>query len=256
LAKESPNHLTIIFCFTLLFNCVPAFSEVYRLKVAVPPFAPFAYFKESNECKGASVKILDDIAQLAGIQFQHVRYPYARILTSLKNGELDMALIFKNATVINNVEFIGPVSKSRVVVLTKLSNPIKQYQGLHALNAIAAIRKAQFESQFDQDQQLNKSPVESYRQGLQMFKIEHVDAVVGSISGLEYNMKQLNMSAELLNQAFVLGHKEWWLHISNRSPLIKENSNIKSKIKKAVNKIYRERLSYEVYKQQIKDCQI
>ena len=222
------------------------------LKVAVPPFAPFAFFKEDDQCAGSSVAILNNIAQQLGLKFNHVIYPYSRILKSLKSGEIDIALIFKNASVEHHVDYIGPVSQSRVLVLTRLDNPIKQYNELTKLNSIAVIRKAHFEKRFDNDTQLNKSSVESYQQALKMFNFERVDAVVGSISGLEYTMKQLSMNTQLLESAFVLDHKEWWLHVSNKTV----PSAMKQKLTRVVNSLYRPRLSYEVYKQQIEKCGI
>ena len=256
MASEHSYPLAILLFITFIFSCGPAFSEPNTLKVAVPPFAPFAFFKENSQCQGASVEILNRVAQHSHLTFQHVRYPYARILTSLKNGEVDIALIFKNASVKGYVDYIGPVSKSRVVVLTPLNNPIKQYQDLHKLKAIAVIRKAQFENTFDIDQKINKVSVESYLRALQMFEVERVDGVVGSFSGLEYSMKQLKMDPKLLDNAFILGHKEWWLHISNKSPILKSKDNIKSKIKNAVTALYEPRLSYQIYRKQIQKCDI
>ena len=254
MALQHSYPLAVILCIVLIIYCKPAFSEPYTLNVAVPPFAPFAFFQENKQCKGASVEILNRIAQHSGLTFQHVLYPYARILTSLKNGEIDMALVFKNASVKGYVNYIGPVSKSQVVVLTQLNHPIKQYQQLHNLKAIAVIRKAQFDNAFDIDEKINKVSVESYLRALQMFARERVDAVVGSFSGLEYSMKQLSMDSTLLDNAFILGHKEWWLHISNKSSILKSNDNVKSKISSAVTALYEPRMGYQTYKQQIQKC--
>jgi len=242
----------MILILVLVFFSGYVFPESNTLKVAAPPFAPFSFFIESDQCKGATAEILDNIAYLAGLKTQHVRFPYARILRSLVDGKVDMALVFKNSSVKDHVHYIGPVSKSRIVVLTHLNNPITQYEDLANLKSIAVIRKANFEKKFDNDTQLQKHPVESYIQGLQMFNIERADAVVGSLSGLEYSLKQLNMKPELLNNAFILGYKEWWLHLSNKSP----SFNQRTKIEDAVKALYTPRLSYDTYKQQIKKCRI
>ena len=89
-----------------------------------------------------------------------------------------------------------------------------------------------------------------------MFEAERLDAVAGSFFGLEYSMKQLNMDPKLLDNIFILGYKEWWLHISNKSSIITLNNNVKSKIAHAVSSLYKPRLSYQIYKQQIEKCQI
>ncbi|WP_236701256.1 substrate-binding periplasmic protein [Thalassomonas viridans] len=183
----------------------------------MPPFPPFALKNSSILCQGISKRILNLIGHQANIHFQYKDYPYARILHSLTAGSLDVALIFKNESVKDVVQYIGPVARSKVVVLSRHPQQLKQYQDLQKLNAIAVIRKAQFEAKFDRDEGLNKVSVENYLQGVNMFNAGRVDAVVGSKEGLEYAMLQLDHDTGLLEQAFYLGDKTWWLHVSEQS---------------------------------------
>ena len=240
----------LMLCLICLGTVGQALAEEEIIQVAVPPFAPFAFFNENTKCEGASIAILNKLANETGLKFGHVKYPYARILSSLKNGQLDLALIFKNDSLKNNVHYIGPVSQSKVVVLTRTKNLISAYEDLAKLKHIAVIRKAHFEARFDKDSQLNKVPVESYLQALQMFKLNRVEAVVGSVSGLEYAMQELKMNVSLVKSAYQLGHKEWWLHLSKKSA----KSGIITKLTRAVEKTYKADLIYQVYKQQINHC--
>ena len=240
----------LLLCLICLGTAGQALAEEEIIQVAVPPFAPFAFFKENTKCQGASIVILNKLASETGLNLSHVKYPYARILSSLKNGQLDLALIFKNDSLKNHVNYIGPVSQSKVVVLTQTKNAISAYDDLAKLKHIAVIRKAQFEARFDEDSRLNKIPVESYLQALQMFKLNRVEAVVGSISGLEYAMQELKMNVNLVKNAYHLGHKEWWLHLSKKSA----QPGIINKLTRAVEKIYKTGLIYQVFKQQINSC--
>lgn len=228
--RQIVRGLLILICWCLLLGVLPAsgkdlLSEVEQtpaglpvLSASVPPFPPFVSEKPSILCQGISRRLLDLIGHQANIHFQFKNYPYARILHSLTAGSLDVALIFKNQSVKDAVQYIGPVARSKVVVLSRYPERLKQYRDLQQLNAIAVIRKAQFEQAFDRDTLLNKISVENYLQGLHMFNAGRVDAVVGSKEGLEYAMLQLNYDTGMLDQAFHLGDKTWWLHVSKKSP--------------------------------------
>ncbi|MEH6347989.1 MAG: transporter substrate-binding domain-containing protein [Bermanella sp.] len=242
----------LLLCLACLTIARQAIATVETLDVAVPPFAPFAFFKENTKCEGASISILNRLAKDVGIEFQHVRYPYARILSSLKTGQLDMALIFKNDSIKESVNYIGPISKSKVVVLTKIDKPVSHYEELASLNFIAVIRKAHFEPRFDNDTNIKKVAVESYLQALNMFSFDRVDAVVGSLSGLEYAMQELNLNVNLLENAYYLSDKEWWLHISKKT----SHPRLIARITKAVENIYHPNLIYQAYKQQVNRCLI
>ncbi|WDE09707.1 substrate-binding periplasmic protein [Thalassomonas haliotis] len=188
------------------------------LSASVPPFPPFVLKNPSILCQGVTKRLLNLIGHQANINFHYQDYPYARILHSLTTGQLDVALIFKNQSIKDSVQYIGPVARSQVIVVTKKNHRLKQYRDLQKLNGIAVIRKAQFEPIFDRDSRLHKINVENYVQALHMFIAGRVDAVVGSREGLEYAMIQLDYDTGLLEDAFHLGHKSWWLHVSDKSP--------------------------------------
>ncbi len=177
-------------------------------------------------------------------------YPYARILHSLKSGQLDSALIFKNIAIADKVDYLGPVSKSQVIILTSSKHKITDYQDLAQLRAIAVIRRASFEDRFDKDLHLNKVDVANYKQGLQMLQLGRVDAIVGSLIGLEYASKQLNISFNK-QHTFLLGEKEWWLHLSKKSPF----QAFKPQLNKAIKNIYQHDLIHKTYEQFVASCQ-
>ena len=219
-------------------------SKLQNLSASVPPFPPFTLKKQTILCQGISKRILNLIGHQTNIQFQYQAYPYARILHALTIDSLDVALIFKNDTLKSKVEYIGPVARSKVLVLTNNAIALTQYQDLTALAAIAVIRKAHFEPRFDNDTRLKKIYVENYTQGLAMFFAGRVEGIVGSKEGLEYAMEQLNYNTNELNQAFYLGDKEWWLHVSNNVA----NDKLISLLTSGVSAIYTPNLIYDLYK--------
>jgi polar amino acid transport system substrate-binding protein len=240
--------LSIFIFFSLSFPTLVLSQE--EITFSTPSFAPF-YFPYNNQlCEGVAVATFTQIVAHTNLFFKHVPYPYARVLHSLKTGQLDIALIFKNSALVEHVDFIGPVSKSKVVVLVNSQNSITSYADLSNLKAIAVIRSAHFENKFDNDNSLIKVHVENYAQAIKMFKLGRVDGVVGSVVGLDYQLRMQNIDVNILINAYVLGEKEWWLHLSKNSRF----NNIKSQLSLAVKKNYQEDLIYKIYQQFIDDC--
>jgi polar amino acid transport system substrate-binding protein len=237
-------------CLLSFIVCSDIIANDDTLTASMPSFSPFASFDENIKCEGTISKLLKMIFLRADIKLNLVNYPYARILHSLNSGALDTALIFKNTSIVQNVKYLGPVSKSRVIVLTSADITINSYADLPALNAIAVIRNAHFDKRFDQDDTIKKVNVDSYEQGIKMLKYGRVDAIVGSLVGLKYSLKQENMEQKRLDTAFILGEKEWWLHISKKSPYLK---NI-GEIEQAIKYLYKDDLVYQLYKTQLNAC--
>jgi polar amino acid transport system substrate-binding protein len=241
--------LVIVYLLSFII-CRNSTANDNQLTASMPSFSPFASFDENIKCEGTISKLLKMIFLHAGIEFNLINYPYARILHSLNAGILDSALIFKNTSIAQNVEYLGPVSKSKVIILSSTGITVSSYADLSELKAIAVIRNAHFDKRFDHDNTIKKVNVDSYKQAINMLKVGHIDAIVGSLVGLEYALKQAGMEQKQLNTAFTLGEKEWWLHISKKSPYLKN----KTEIKQAIKYFYKEDLIYQLYKTQLDSC--
>lgn len=162
-----------------------SFANDNNLKFSVPPFAPFNSFSENSDCTGASVLAVQEVFKNLTLKLKLIDYPYARIFKALKNGELDLALIFKNSTLKNDVAYIGPLSLSDIVIITQKDIKLQRYEDLHELESIAVLRRIQINNRFDKDTALNKLNIGSLEQGIRMLKYNRVSAVIGSRIGLE-----------------------------------------------------------------------
>jgi len=241
-----------VFILSCLFLPVfPAFSAAQNeITFSTPSFSPFYVSDNNKQCEGVSIALFTKIVRGTNLLFKHVTYPYARILHSLKTGKLDIALIFKNSDLAYYVDYVGPVSKSRVVVLSNSQHTITDYEGLSNLRAIAVIRSAHFDNKFDNDDSLLKVEVEDYAQAIKMFKLGRVDGVIGSIVGLDYELRMQNIDVNILMNAYVLGEKELWLHLSKNSKF----KQLKSQLSLALKRNYETDLLYKVYLQYIDEC--
>lgn len=243
-------HLTVPLLLLHSFFSVQAIE--LDLHVSSPSFAPFSHFNENPTCVGTTQKILNDLAIKVGFKANNALYPYARILKALESGRVDIALIFKNTSVSQSVEYIGPIAKSKVLVITSSETSVTQYEDLYQLKAIAVIRNASFESRFDHDPQINKTFVANYAQAVMMFKAKRVDAIIGSEVGLEYALTQKVLNSEqLIKNSFFLGHKEWWVHLAKKS----KYRELANELRTATVQLYDDRLIYDTYKTLLQKCQ-
>ena len=227
-----------------------SFASDKSINFSVPPFSPFNGFDKQPECKGVGVLAIEKVIINLEEDFTLALLPYARILNSLKTGQLDLAILFKNNTVAENIEYIGPLSMAKVLVITQSGTTVKHYKDLYQLDSIGVIRSAQFNNRFDQDELLKKVNVNSYSQAVKLLKLKRINAVIGSKIGLEYALYHENMSNELIADAFYLGDKELGLHLSKKSALI---SNLPL-IKNAVKSAYQANLTEQLYRQQMNEC--
>jgi len=229
-----------------------SFANDKYLSYSVPPFTPFNGFNDQPQCKGVGVLAIEKVMSDLNMPLKVASFPYARILNSLKTGELDLALLFKNNTVTENVEYIGPLSMAKIFILTQPNNTIRQYKDLYQLSSIAVIRSAQFNQKFDQDKRLNKVSVSSYNQAIRLLKLNRIDAVVGSEIGLEYALYQEKMEENIMANAFYLGAKELGLHLAKKSSFI----SMKALLEEAVKEAYQDNLIEQLYRQQMRHCSI
>ena len=214
------------------------------LTAGLPSFPPFA-FDESDELNvGSIIQYYRLLSAKTGIPINVVRMPYARMKKSLENGSLDMAVIFRNNDLKKYVDYVGLVSYSQVVIIPRKERIIEHYEDLSALNGIAVIRGASFGEPFDSDKRLNKYLVNDYLQGMLMLKLGRVDAVIGSLSGLEYTSLIAGFDKEILGEAFLLKDKEWWLHFSKQS----KHKNLQPRLAQAIIDLYQPYLIYKLYK--------
>jgi polar amino acid transport system substrate-binding protein len=227
---------------SLIFFCFDLAAKI-TLKVGLPAFPPFAFDNSDETHVGSVVRYYQLLGDKAGLDIQVVRMPYVRMIKSLEDGRLDIAVIFRNADLIDFVNYTGRVSYAKVAIVPQKNRLIKEYQQLLQLSGIAVIRGASFGPKFDTDQNLKKYFVNDYIQGLSMLKLGRVNAVVGSLAGIEYTSSVIGVDMKGWGKPFLLSDKEWWLHFSKKS----EHKITETQLKKAVQALYQTYLIYDLY---------
>jgi len=235
--------LVLFLCLLSPIILAKASQQNITLRVGVPAFPPFAYMDEDQQLVGTLVTYFDYLKQDTGINFELVLYPYARVISGIKQGKLDVAMLFKNDLLEGYVDYIGPISKSKVIVLPLAGSNLYTYQQLYLLGRIAVIRGARFDKQFDRDTQLSKMKVNDYLQGVRLLELKRVNAIVGSVVGLDYNLRLIGKDFSDFGEPFELIEQESWLHFSKQS----QHRNIISKLQAAVKAHYQPDLLHDIY---------
>lgn len=213
------------------------------LQVGIPEIPPLVYTNQQGQLDGTSVRYFTLLQQKTGLEFNLTPYPYARIVYGIKQGTLDLAVIFKNTQLEGYADFIGPVSKSKIIVLPQAGMEINNYNQLLPLQQFAVIRSASLSKEFDRDFHGRKLEVRNYQQGIQLLGLKRIDALVGSLVGIEYNVAALGKSMNDFGRPFDLSEKEIWLHFSKKSA----NRDAINPLSVAVKKQYKPDLMYELY---------
>ena len=214
------------FFFSLLAFQVLAVDTSQKYTYSVPPFEPF-YYPELSSCTGIADDLSQQLFTTLGVQSTRLTLPYSRILHSVANNKVDMALIFRNSSIENTSTYIGPISLSRVLIITAPKITVEKYEDLYQLNSVAVIRDAQFHKHFDQDEKIKKVAVKSYSQAIKMLEKGRVDAVIGSDIGLVHAMKTLDVRNDYMTTAYELGKKAWYFHFHRQSKLLAHTREIK-----------------------------
>ncbi|WP_166425422.1 transporter substrate-binding domain-containing protein [Paraglaciecola sp. 20A4] len=236
--------LCILFCGFSAQLVAKTLPSAITLKVGVPGFAPFAYVNKQSQLTGSVVRYLDLLSVKTGIQFEIVLWPYARVIAGVQRGTLDGAVIFRNAQLNDYVTFIGPISKSKVIVLPQMGRNLSTYNQLLLLNHIAVIRGASFSRTFDEDTQLRKLQVSDYAQGLNLLRLNRVNAVVGSLQGIEYNLIALGANIQDFGTPLLLAENSNWFHFSKKSA----HQDVIPELTKGIEDLYQPDLLYRLYK--------
>ena len=241
-----PPRMLLKICMMALYMSMMFSMHIHAgeivLKAGLPPFPPFAYPNEASE-RGSIVGIYRMLEQELGEKIDIHYHPYPRVVESMKNGELDIAIIFKNKGLEPYVTYVGEVSKSKVLVIPNKGFNIPSYEDLYKLKSIAVLRFANFESRFDTDNKIKKFTVVDYSSGLKMMNVGRVSAIVGSQSGLYEANKNLGYDINRWNPPFLLNKQEWWVHMSKKSPY----QSLIPKIRTAIENIYSEDLVWQLY---------
>lgn len=144
---------------------------------------PLAYLSDSI-ITGSNIEVARLLAKKMNVQLRFVQCPFARCLSLLKNGQVDMMVGVKKTS--EREQYLNYLSKPYTTRITPVrfylrrsySQDIANYDDLKDMS-IGVLRGATYFERFDNDSQLNKLEVTTHAQLVDMFLKGRFDTFLG-----------------------------------------------------------------------------
>lgn len=179
--------------------------------------SPIGFIDTNGEPAGVHWEYLVAIEQASGVCINKKLLPYARIWEQLKIGVHDGGIVFKSDSRSSIVEYAALIRTVKTVVVPVKGLGIKRYEDLFGLT-IGKTRGTHLNDHFDNDPNFNIVELTNYEQATRMINANRIDAIAGSALVLTYQLKKHDVLTRVdMDNSIVLGEKEQWLQLSNKS---------------------------------------
>lgn len=198
--------------FCLLFLCGSFFhisaapqnlSASPNLIVATDEWPPFRIGSEDKTFTGFDIDLLDALSKKTGMTFIVKRYPWARALSHMEIGQVDMMVgLAKTPEREQFIDYLLPSyyqCKPAFYTQKNILKPIERYADLQLYRIGYVLDSAYFEP-FDSDASLQKHGVPTEIQLLKMAKKGHLAAFIGTDCQVEYEIMKRGLWA-MINKA-------------------------------------------------------
>lgn len=158
--------------------------------------------------------------------------PYGRMISMLKNGNADFAIFYKTES-LNGITPFKFINSQKNIVVAR--GNLNSYSSLEGLN-IGVGLNILLNDQFDQDETLRKRSAKDYERVSKMFQSNRVDAIAGNETVIYSELGRLGFNINQLGKPFVLGEKEIWLQVSDKSKRKDQIDALMPSLEEMVNK--------------------
>ena len=205
--------LTLLFCSIFSVNAAQRTIQIGT--IGFPPYG----ISQQGESSGIYYELANLIVANAGYNATNKIIPYARAIQSLKYGDIDITIMFRNPALEGYVDYVAALPSKKTIVIGSPEQSFKQISDLSG-KRIAYLRGAKFNKQIDADATIEKHIVSSYRLGIKMIMAGRADAVIGpqqSIDQAVLDIEKGNNGAVQLGKPLLIEDKKPWVQISKKS---------------------------------------
>jgi polar amino acid transport system substrate-binding protein len=193
--------------------------------ISVPPYG----FENAEKDKGIyydlANTLINDLPLDKNITFNHQIYPYARIIHELKNGETDLAILFKYKELEQYVTYISPLPSLKNVVIGLNGSQFSSIQSLEG-KTLAYLRGAKFSDYIDTNDKIIKITTKDFQQGIDLLSAHRVDAIIGPLDPIIAAAQISKKSEDYLGKPLVVSERTPWIQVSNKSPLMSSQKTL------------------------------
>lgn len=176
-------------------------NAVAREKLTVGLFdsAPFA-FQEKGVVKGITKDLAHQVLS-RDFDVKYVVLPYSRVIKFIKNGKIDIAIMYSNKKISSSSQQIGMTLGNDNIVVSFKKNGIKFIENIEG-KTVGAIRGANYGAKFE-GLKLNRYGVHNYKQSIELLKSRRVDAIIISSAAWKYYFKSFKLNESDFNKVFI-----------------------------------------------------
>ncbi|WP_232771093.1 substrate-binding periplasmic protein [Colwellia sp. 75C3] len=180
--------------------------------IAISPYG----IDSHGELSGIYYDLANHLLSKAGLESEHLIFPYSRIIHELKIGKTDLTIMFKYKELVDYVDYIYPLPSLKNVVIGRKGTDFSSVKQLEK-RSIAYLRGAKFSDDVDNNPEIIKQKVSDFRQGLLMLKKGRVDAIIGPMAPIISAAKLLGLNKGFFGRPLIVSERTPWLQISKKS---------------------------------------
>lgn len=185
---------------------------------------------------GVLVELARSIERRSGQVFEIAPLPYARALTMLEQGSVDLMLAVQSDRLDHIANCVAAVSDAEITVLVRHGMTVNTLADLSG-KRVGHLRFADYDPAFAAATDIRKYEFNSYNQGLRMLKIGRLDALVAIRSAIQYTLKNMGLPPAQASDMLPLRRATVALYQSKRSH---SNASVKKDLVLACANVRRE----------------
>jgi polar amino acid transport system substrate-binding protein len=155
------------------------------------------------------------IARESGLQFENKVLPYSRVVRGLKNGDVQLSILFRKTNLDQFIIPIAPLFKKEVIIVGKKDTQINSLTELNG-KLVGNVRGAKYGKDFDDNSLIKKYWTKNYSQSVKMLMAGHLDYIIGTKESLFIIIKKLGFSEDQLGKGLAIGSQSSWLQLSKK----------------------------------------
>jgi len=181
--------------------------------IAVAPYG----IENNSKRSGIYYDLANLLITESELNSKHLIYPYARIISELKNGKTDLTIMFKYNELKDYVIYIAPLPSLHNIVIGLKGNRFETISDLEG-KTIAYLRGARFSEAVDANNKIKKHRTNDFRQGIKMLARGRVDAIIGPMEPILSAADSMGMG-NIFSEPLDVSKRTPWLQISKKSKL-------------------------------------
>jgi polar amino acid transport system substrate-binding protein len=212
-------------------------ASVKIATIAVPPFGMVVDGKNA----GIYYDLANRLAEAAGLTYENKLIPVPRFEIELEEGTTDFLFSFPNETLNKVAINVTGIYTHEIIVLGKKGVTFNSLQDLHGKQVAELIGSVMSEA-VEADKAIRIVGIRTYVQGVKMLLAGHVDAILGTKTGLYYAIQQMGNSLAEFGEPLVLQTNQVDVFFSKKTA----NEEVIAALKSAAERLIQENVIQQI----------